>query len=553
MYGNLSSPKLQQALERCQQNIAALEHSESRLREITDAIPAHIAYFDHTWTYRYVNRAYARWFGHDEAAKMIDRRIIEVVPLEVFDAVRADMTRALEGENLTYEYTMSAPGGVTLHARSTLVPDIGPDGEVFGVYIHAVDITEQRRTQEALIRAQKLETIGQLTGGLAHDFNNMLTVVMGNLASLREARPNDTVAAEFIDPALQAASRGAELIRRLLTLSRQHPLSPRVLDLNHLVQDMSRLIRRSVPESIAIRIDCCESGPCTRVDPHQLENALLNLVLNARDAMPEGGTLQISTRHEWLDATQAARLDVSPGPYVRLSVEDNGSGMDADTLERVFEPFFTTKGIGFGSGLGLAMVQGFLRQSGGAIHMESQPGHGTRASLYLPGSAQMCADAAPSTTATPPHSRPGLAGHLVLLVEDDAEVRKIVRMQLASFGAAVIEAESGDEAADLVENIDRISLVISDIVMPGSLDGVRLARFIEGFRPGLPVVLMTGYADQGGTPLEAGRCPLLEKPFTREHLASLIATLGLPEAVHPASSFMEPHLVHVPQSPDSRR
>ncbi|WP_241762840.1 PAS domain-containing sensor histidine kinase [Aromatoleum aromaticum] len=489
-----------------------------RLRDIMDAIPAHIAYFDDSWTYRYANKAYAAWFGR-ESGQVVGRRIVDVVPAEVFDAVREPLGRALEGERVIYEYTMSDAAGRTLYARSTLVPDIGAAGEVLGCYVHAVDVTEQRRTQHVLAQAQKMEAIGQLSGGLAHDFNNMLTVVMGNLAGLREARPDDGALQEFVAPAMQAAQGGAQLIERLLTFSRQQPLAPRPVEVNELILGMAKLIRRSLPETIALHTASRNAELVAMTDAHQLESALLNLALNARDAMPEGGELRIESAVETLDAAAAAELDIPPGDYVQVTVRDTGTGMDATTVAHVFEPFFTTKRFGMGSGLGLPMVYGFARQSGGAVRIRSRQACGTAVALLLPRTVASPAAAGEAGTAAP--ATP-LSGQLVLLVEDDPEVRTVVRKQLAALGCSVLEAENGQEAADIVENVAAISLVLSDVVMPGGLDGCGLTRFIRRFRPGLPVILMSGYVDRADAVTRDLGVPLLAKPFSKERLSAML-------------------------------
>ena len=502
----------------------ALDPSELRLRQITDTIPAHIGYFDRDWVYRYGNRRYAQWFGTTSAG-MKDRPIPEVIGPAVFAQVEGHVRRALAGEEVTYEYSMPGADGEALFARSTLVPDFGPDGEVKGCYVHAVDITEARRTHRALAQAQKMEAIGQLTGGLAHDFNNMLTVVMGNLHGLLEAlggrADGAALAAEYVEPALAAAEGGAGLVRRLLAFSRQQPIAPLPVEVNELVLGMARLIRRSLPGSVSISTASREADLVALVDPNQLESALLNLALNARDAMPNGGELRIECAQETLDEAAAADLDVAAGRYVRIAVSDNGTGMDGLTLARVFEPFFTTKKFGMGSGLGLAMVYGFIKQSGGGVRVRSRQAVGTTVCLLLPR-----VEAAPAVSAAPPAAAVTdaglLEGRLVLLVEDDDKVRDVVRKQLATLGAAVLEAENGHEAADMVENIPAIGLVLSDIVMPGGMDGRALARFVRRFRPEIPVVLMSGYAERTEAGREDAALPVLDKPFSQ---AALVAAL----------------------------
>ena len=515
-----ANTELREALKHKQKMAAALRDSESRLRLITDTIPAHVAYFDHTRHYRYANKRYAQWFGHT-VESMTDRPIPEVIGAELATSLEAKIAAALSGAEVTYEYSRLEPDGTRAFARSTLLPEITPDGQVLGCFVHSVDITEQRRTQNALVLAQKMEAIGQLTGGLAHDFNNMLTVIMGNLTGLREEFPDTAEVETYVRPAMSAAEGGAGLIQRLLTFSRQQSIEPCEVEVNDLVLDMARLIRRSVPKSIHVTTRSHDDDLLTRADPHQLQSAVLNLALNARDAMPNGGQLEIACSLELLDGHAADDLEIPPGEYVQIAVSDNGTGMDGSILERVFEPFFTTKEFGMGSGLGMSMVYGFIKQSQGGIRIRSRQAVGTTVALLLP----YLSDATPATEATAADAP--TENVLVLLVEDQAEVRNVVRNHLAALGCHVLEAESGHEAADMIERVPAIGAVLSDVIMPGGMDGFALARFVRRLRPNLPLLLMSGYSEQ--------QCPrpadlmttVLPKPFSREQLGrALRAALG---------------------------
>ncbi|MGL6047243.1 MAG: ATP-binding protein, partial [Vogesella sp.] len=417
----------------------------------------------------------------------------------------------------TYEYSMEKDDGTHIFARSTLVPEIAPDGEVLGCFVLSFDITEQKQTQSALVQAQKMEAVGQLSGGLAHDFNNMLTVVIGNLAELRRHEADNTALLSYLDPALQAAERGVALVRRLLTFARQQPLLPSAVDIGALLQDMLQLIRRSLPESIALQSQLPPAPLFAMADPHQLESAILNLVLNARDAMAEGGSLQLAASLAQLSEREAAEWQLQAGDYVCIEVADTGCGMSPELLLRVFEPFFTTKRFGSGSGLGLAMVYSFARQSGGAIHVSSTPGKGTRFTLRLPHTQHA---AQPAGRLNFSGKAGGRERPLTLLVEDNAEVRRVVRLQLTSLGYPVLEAESGDEAALMLENIPDIGLLLSDIVMPGTLDGRALAQLARSLLPRIRVVLMSGYDDSSQRP--GSGFAKLEKPFTPAELAALL-------------------------------
>ncbi|MFZ2266084.1 MAG: PAS-domain containing protein [Azonexus sp.] len=487
---------------------AALRRSEERLRLINDTIPILIGYVDKDEVYQYANKGYADWYGHPEGG-VTSRAVREVTGEQVYAQVRDPVRKALAGQQVSYEYQMDRQGQ-TVFAHSTLVPEISAEGETLGFFVFSHEITEQKRMQAALVQAQKMEAIGQLTGGLAHDFNNLLTVVIGNLAALQDHHPGNTEINEFVEPALQSARRGVQLIKRLLTFSRQQPLEPQAVDIGRLIASLSKLVRRSLPESIAVSTDL-PSALFALVDPGQLESALLNFALNARDAMPDGGRLHIAARPVEL-SSNAAAFDVAPGSYAMIEIVDNGSGMDSATLARIFEPFFTTKRFGLGSGLGLSMAYGFAKQSGGGVVIQSQPGQGTTVLMALPLTHPEHDDEAPLDD-TPLL----LGGELVLLVEDEPNVRRVVRQQLIDLGYPVIEAENGAQALEMIEHIPDIAIIVSDIIMPGGINGRQLADWVRQHRPQLSILLMTGYADEDSE--GASDLPLLAKPFVRQDLA----------------------------------
>lgn len=497
----------------------ALQRSEERLRLINDTIPILIGYVDQNEVYQYANKGYSDWYGHPEGS-VTGRAVREVIGEQVYGQVREPVRKALTGQQVTYEYQMDRQGQ-TVFARSTLVPEFTPDGNTLGFFVFSHEITEQKRMQAALVQAQKMEAIGQLTGGLAHDFNNLLTVVIGNLAALQDHRPNDAEVNEFVEPALQSARRGVQLIKRLLTFSRQQPLEPEAIEIGRLIGSLSKLVRRSLPESIAVSTDMSGGSVHALVDPGQLESALLNFALNSRDAMPEGGRLHIAARGVEL-STDAAAFDVAPGQYALIEVADNGCGMDAATLARVFEPFFTTKRFGLGSGLGLAMAYGFVKQSGGGISIQSQVGQGTTVLMVLPltmpgPDADLPPDEVPLTH----------GGELVLLAEDEPNVRRVVRQQLIDLGYPVIEAENGVQALEMIEQIPDIAIVVSDVIMPGGINGRQLAEQVLLGYPHMRIVLMSGYADDDEGEA-ASDLPVLAKPFVRQDLARALqrATKG---------------------------
>jgi PAS domain S-box-containing protein len=497
---------------------------ESRLRLITDAVPALIAYIDRDERYEFVNRGYADWVGRRKPA-VLGRKVRTILGARVYDAIKPHIEAAFRGNRATYEYS-DVRGGRTVHARSTLVPEVLDDGTVAGLFVLSSDITEQKAAEAALVQAQKMQAIGQLTGGLAHDFNNLLTIVIGNLATLAE-RP-DT--AEFVEPALAAARRGADLTRRLLAFARRQPLAPQPTEINALIASMVGLLDRSLSKDVEIALSHRAGTAYALVDPHQMENALINLALNARDAMPAGGRLSIAT-----SLVDAAALDgfddaVAPGPYVRVDVTDTGTGMDAETLSRAFEPFFTRKRPGTGSGLGLPMVYGFVKQSGGHIRLASKPGEGTTVTLLLPRAEEPVAVAEPASNGTPTSSRPPLAEQrLVLVVEDEPDVRALLRRQLTEAGHAVLVAASGAEALDLIETVEDLDVLVTDVVMPGRPDGLSLAAIARRRRPDLRIIVVTGHAERlaaPGRPAAPLPYPVLTKPFTAAELAAAVAADG---------------------------
>ena len=519
---------------------AELRRSEAQMRLITDSIPALIAYFDRDGVYRYINRGYHDWFGLDTANPGAASAM--QTPGAAGDArVRSNVARALAGAAVTYEYETALVGGRRVDARTTLIPEIGADGLVAGCFELTFDISEQKQAQAMLVQAQKMEALGQLTGGLAHDFNNILTVVIGNLGALCDARGTEAALAELIDPALEAARRGAELIKGLLSFARRQPLRARAADLAPLLGAVARLVRPSLPENLQLVIepgavdgadaDVATPALWSRVDVQQLQNTLLNLIFNARDAIQAQACAQprivIQASAQQLDAGAGAALLVEPGAYVRIEVGDNGCGMDVATRARVFEPFFTTKGAGRGSGLGLAMAYGFVRQSGGAISVRSRVGHGTTVSMWLPACAAAQAvelQADPTLDAAPDVATYDRG--LALLVEDDSAVRKVVRRTLLELGFVVIEAGDGSEAMQILERTPGVALLLSDVVMPGGIDGRALAAHARDHCGVARVVLMSGYAPEG---TQRSDVPLLAKPFTRRQLAALLEGMPAPD------------------------
>lgn len=399
------------------------------------------------------------------------------------------------------------------------------------VYASGRHITAEQEAQEALEGAQeqlrqsqKMEAVGQLTGGLAHDFNNLLAAISGSLElmSVRIAQGRSLEIDRYINMAQQATKRASALTHRLLAFSRRQTLDPRPTDVNRLIASLDDLLRRSVGPTVDIEIVGAGGLWTTLIDPNQLENAILNLCLNARDAMPVGGTITIETSNKWLDRAEALERDLAPGQYVSLCVTDTGTGMTAETIERAFDPFFTTKPLGEGTGLGLSMIYGFARQSGGQVRIYSEVGQGTTICLYLPRSDK-------SVEAEPEHRLAALtdvsaAGGRVLIVDDEPAVRAVVADVLADLGYDCIEVGDGPAGLAILESDMLIDLLVSDVGLPKGMNGRQLADAARVTRPDLKVLFITGYAENaviGNGRLDRGM-HVLTKPFSVDALASRI-------------------------------
>ncbi|MHC8394807.1 ATP-binding protein [Pseudomonas sp. LB3P93] len=380
-----------------------------------------------------------------------------------------------------------------------------------------------RHNEEALRQSQKMEAVGQLTGGIAHDFNNMLTGIIGSLELLRRrlARGRTEDLDGLIDLGVTSANRAAGLTHRLLAFSRRQSLDSKPVEMNTLVVSMGELLQRSINESIQLDMQLSEDLWVAEADPNQLESALLNLVLNARDAMPEGGKLVVNTSNQHLDKgfTQV-HSNLQPGDYVVLSVTDTGCGMPEGTISRAFDPFFTTKPIGQGTGLGLSMIYGFSKQSHGHVTIESEVGNGTTVSLYLP---RYNGDLVEDTRVDIAHAPYAQNGETVLIVEDDPAVRVLVSAVLSELGYAFVEAGDADSAVPILDSGQRIDLLISDVGLPG-MNGRQLAEIGRQYRPDLKVLFITGYAEHAavrGGFLDPGM-QMITKPFTFDLLTAKV-------------------------------
>jgi PAS domain S-box-containing protein len=509
---------IQMALERGRVE-AALRSSEDRFRSIVGAISEGIFLVDgETGEFAEVNPPGCAMFGfrRDELIGQ-NLRSLSASP-ELLTGARTWVEQAVSsGQPRRLDWRCRRKDGEVFWAELSIqVATIDARPMVLAI---VRDLTERRMIEEQLRQAQKIEAIGQLTGGIAHDFNNLLGVIIGNLDLLRETRTNDQELSELSGDALEAALRGADLTRRLLAFARRQPLQPQTLDLNELVDGTVRLLRRVLGENIEVRTGFEENTCRVRVDRNQLEAALTNLATNARDAMPGGGRLTISTGRRCLDTDYAERQpDVTPGHYAIIEVTDTGVGMLEEVRARIFEPFFTTKDTGKGTGLGLSMVFGFLKQSGGHVSVYSEAGLGTTFRLYLPlasGEVSMASD-----TQRVDHLIG--KGETALVVEDDTPIRRIVVRYFRELGFDVIEAKNATEAISRLE-AEKIEILFTDVVMPGAIDGVELARVAADRWPGLTVVLTSGFPqtrlDDG---LTQARFRLLSKPYRKAELAQIL-------------------------------
>ncbi|CAN5305873.1 PAS domain-containing protein [soil metagenome] len=527
----------------------------TELQTVTDALPVLISYIDKHHVYRFANSFYEQWFGLDRD-QIIGHHVREVVGEETYEARLPLILRGLAGELIVVDATMPHRDGRPRACEVRYIPRLEPDGSIDGIHVLVFDVDERMHREEALARqvahreraegqlrqlnetlearviaeiserrqaeaslaqSQKMETIGKLTGGVAHDFNNLLQVVSGNLQLLSKDVVGNERAERKIANAMMGVSRGAKLAAQLLAFGRRQALEPKVVNVTRFVRGMDDMLRRALGEEIEIETIVGGGLWNSFVDPAQVENAILNLAINARDAMDGQGKLTIELGNTMLDDEYARTHDeVIPGQYVMLAVTDTGSGMSSDIIDKVFEPFFSTKLEGKGSGLGLSMVYGFVKQSGGHVKIYSEVGEGTTIKLYLPRAmanedVEVAVDDGPVTGGV----------ETVLVVEDDEAVRATVVETLTDLGYRVLKAVDADAALTVIESGIAIDLLFTDVVMPGRLKSPELARRARERLPNLAVLFTSGYTENAivhGGRLDAG-VELLSKPYTRESLA----------------------------------
>ncbi|GIL02300.1 MAG: signal transduction histidine kinase [Alphaproteobacteria bacterium] len=486
-----------------------LTESEARMRTITRSVPAHIAYVDRDRVYRFTNDRFADIFGQD-SSDIVGRRVDELFGAEVMDALLPAVAEGLDGAANSVEYATTGGDGQVRHVRTSLVPDATAGGEVAGLYVLSLDISEQKRAMDMLISSKRLQAATQLTSGVVHDFSNILTIIQGNLNRLADDGLSAKERDRIIQVTRRAAERGGRVTDQLVSFSRNEELTPAPCNVNRVAADLVRLFSASLDPAIAIAVD--EGEPLgAYVDERAFQDALLNLLLNARDAVGHAGSIRVGIARQLHDGAER----------VAVSVRDDGCGFADGTIEVACRAFFSTKQGGHGRGLGLSMVRRFVRRSGGDLRIESEPNHGALVTMLLPPAAleEPVAEAAGESAAA------GFGG-LALVIDDEPEIRGLVRQYLLAQGAKVIEAVSPEEALELVAQIPLVSLVVSDIAMTGSQTGLDMARQMRRSRPDLPILLISGLSTSHPA-LAEGRAEfaLLRKPFGAAAFSAALAAL----------------------------
>lgn len=511
--------------------IETLEANGRWIRLVTDAVPAVIGYADVDRVFRFANRHYEKWFG-TTVNSLVGQRVDTVFPRPLYPGHFQDLETVLSGQHITREYRLEKPDGRRIDVVMDYLPHVDNNNTVIGYFILGQDITERKQTEHTLRQAEKMQAVGQLTGGLAHDFNNLLTIIIGNLALLQDFGALTGNDREMIDEAAGAARLGADLVKRLLAFSGRKPLRSQIYDPKKVIVWMHALLARTLGDDITLSIELSGDDWSIDTDPSELENALLNMALNSRDAMAGGGghlTISVATCH--VGAPVSDGLTLEPGDYVKIVVSDTGCGMTPEIREHAFEPFFTSKGPGGGTGLGLSTVYGFTQRSGGGAHIDSAVGHGTAITLYLPRHTEE-RRAAPKPRRPAAWTAPGQGR--ILLVEDDDKVRAFVLKSLIALGYDVADAANGRLALDVLAADSRFDLLLTDMEMPGGISGLDLALTVEERYPAIRVLMVSGYPDR----VVAGHAglkphwPFLPKPFERDDLSRAVrAALAAPAQV----------------------
>ncbi|HTD60194.1 MAG TPA: PAS domain S-box protein [Gemmatimonadaceae bacterium] len=493
---------------------ALLQESEERYRTLIENIPIGLYRMTPDGHFLDVNAALMQMLGYTDRAELLatDTHAFFVDPDDRERFVKAMMDNDPAPASIVVQKRRRDGGQIWSRMTARIVR--GDDGQLLYYEGATEDITALRQNEEQLRQSQKMEAMGRLAGGIAHDFNNLLTAIKGNAAMVLDSLPQGSPDALCLQELDAAATRAAGLTRQLLAFSRRQVLQTQVLDLNAIIAESRPLLGRLIREDIEVIVTPDASATYVRGDRSQIDQVLLNLAVNARDAMPHGGVLSLRTMNVLFDSSRSAITGLAQGRYVLLSVSDNGCGMDAETRARIFEPFFTTKERGKGTGLGLAIVYGIVRQSGGAIEVDTAPGAGATFNIYLPVCETCAAEAQ-----MPPAGRPKPAnGKSVLVVEDEEAVRRYAARVLANEGYTVVEAGDGVEALDRWQTQGGVDVVLTDVIMP-RMGGRILVERLRAMRPDLPVVFMSGYAEDSMPSVL-----FLEKPFGADAMARVVAT-----------------------------
>ncbi len=500
----------------------ALRQKEQQLRLVTDHVPAMVLYVDRDWRYHYVNKTGEAWYNRPASA-IIGNSLDEVLGEAAANKIKSHFAGDWVGETNSFDEVITYPDGVTRDVAVSWVPHIDADGAEHGFFAIIQDMTEQRRLQDRLSRSQKMDAIGELSGGIAHDYNNLLMVIDGYARRAMQKLDDQEIAEKSLQEVVKATERAARLTKQMLAFSRRQIMEKRVFGATETLLELKNLLEGSLEQHHELRLDLDDGDACIETDAGEFDQAVVHLVLNARDAMPDGGVVTVKSRvieHDQKSADDY--LELRFGRYLELTVTDQGEGIAPDVLPRVFDPFFTTKEQGKGTGLGLSMVYGFAQQSGGIADIRSVPGKGTTVQVLLP-----VAERAPVATCAPAEivGKPG--NETILLVEDDELLLALVRSTLEELGYTVLMATNGCEAVEVSEEYRRpIDLLLSDIVMP-VMGGLEAAELIREARPDIKVIFMTGHPNRGR--LTDARLPsgahVLQKPLQMEQMAHMVRSM----------------------------
>jgi len=473
----------------------ALRDSEAKYRLIVETAHEGIWMIDAEARTTFVNQRMAEMLGYASAEEMMGGGLTDFMDDAASVDAATNLGRRRKGLREVHDFRFRCKNGADLWTTLSTSPVYDTQGGYAGALAMVMDMTERKRLEEQLRQVQKMEAIGQLSGGVAHDFNNLLTVIKGQISLLQLAGPRDPETDQSLEDISLAADRAANLTRQLLAFSRRQVLQLRDLNINGVVEGMGSMVRRIVGEDVAVELACAPMPLGVQADTGMMEQVILNLVVNARDAMPKGGRLRIETARVEIDGeTARKRPEARAGSFVRLTVADTGTGIAPETLPKIFEPFFTTKEFGKGTGLGLATVYGIVQQHRGWISVESEMGSGTRFHVHVPALEGMALSVVVGLTE--PTAATG-GGETILLVEDEAEVRAVARFALVRQGYQVLEAEHGAKALEVwAANAAKIKLLLTDVVMPGGISGVDLAVRLRQEQPGLRVIYMSGYSPE---------------------------------------------------------